>query len=92
MDSRRDRELSDRSPARVIPQACAKRKGAVDLSVAEAVDAVNTSRGHGFEVPRRCALVCARPRRGFSGRGEGSARLRAHKRERESSVHGRTSL
>lgn len=30
--------------------ACTKRKGAVDLSVAEAVDFVQTSKGHGFEI------------------------------------------
>ena len=31
-------------------EACTKRKGAVDLSVAEAVDSVSTSKGHGFEI------------------------------------------
>ncbi len=31
-------------------EACTKRKGAVDLSVAESVDIIKTSKGHGFEV------------------------------------------
>ena len=31
-------------------EACTKRKGAVDLSVAESVDQVATSKGHGFEI------------------------------------------
>ena len=31
-------------------EACTKRKGAVDLSVAESVDSVSTSKGHGFEI------------------------------------------
>ena len=31
-------------------EACTKRKGAVDLSVAESVDATSTSKGYGFEI------------------------------------------
>ena len=31
-------------------EACTKRKGAVDLSVAESVDSVSTPKGHGFEI------------------------------------------
>lgn len=31
-------------------EACTKRKGAVDLSVAESVDLVSTSKGHGFGI------------------------------------------
>ena len=50
-------------------EACTKRKGAVDLSVAESVDPVQTSKGHGFEIstPADVGLRCrpAARRRGW---------------------------